>query len=135
MLSEKEFSLMKGGVTIINTAIGSAIDIKALLQGLSTGKVSFVGLDVLPDEKEIREGAEFLRKEFSEKHDIETLLAAHTLLHHKNVIITPHIAFYTKETIEEILRATGANIWSFQAGNPANVVNNPFASYVNKQAV
>jgi D-lactate dehydrogenase len=125
LLSEKEFSLMKDGAVIINTAIGSAIDVKALLRALSTGKVGAVGLDVLPDETAIHEEAEFLRESFATKHDAETLLASHALLHHKNVIVTPHIAFYTKETVEGILRTTGDNIQSFRSGRHLNVVNKP----------
>ncbi|MBU6474941.1 MAG: hydroxyacid dehydrogenase [Alphaproteobacteria bacterium] len=125
LLSDREFRIMKDGVTIINTSVGSAIDIKALLAALSSGKVGAVGLDVLPDETAIHEEAEFLRVSFSEKHDAETLLASHALLHHKNVIVTPHIAFCTKETVESILRTTGDNIHAFRSGHPLNVVNAP----------
>ena len=125
LLSEKEFALMKEGVVIINTSAGSAIDIKALLKALSDRKVGAVGLDVLPDETAIHEEAEFMRETFASKHDAETLLASHALLRHKNVIVTPHIAFYTKETIEGILRTTGDNIESFQSGHYLNIVNKP----------
>jgi D-lactate dehydrogenase len=135
LLSEKEFSKMKDGVVIINTATGAAIDVKALLQALSTGKISAVGLDVLPDETAIHEEAEFLRESFSAKHDAETLLASHALLHHKNVIVTPHIAFYTKETIEGILRTTGDNIKSFQSGHHLNMVSKPLTSVSERKAV
>lgn len=127
LLSEKEFSQMKQGVVIINTSCGSAIDIKALLKALSDKKVGAVGLDVLPDESAIHEDAEFMRETFAGKHDAETLLASHALLHHKNVIVTPHIAFYTRETIEGILRTTGDNIEAYQSGHHLNVVNKPTA--------
>ncbi len=135
LLSEKEFTLMKNGVVIINTSIGAAIDIKALLQAMTSGKVSAAGLDVLPDESAIHEDAEFLRESFSAKYDAETLLASHALLHHKNVIVTPHIAFYTKETIEGILRTTGSNIQSFQSGHHLNVVNKPAAPMQERKVV
>ena len=125
LISEREFTLMKQGVIIINTSTGSAIDIRALLKALTDGKVSAVGLDVLPDESAIHEEAEFLRESFAMKHDAETLLASHALLHHKNVIVTPHIAFYTGETIEGILHATGDNIQSFMAGHHLNIINKP----------
>ncbi len=135
LLAEKEFALMKKGVVIINTSTGSAIDIKALLQALADGTVGAAGLDVLPDEQAIHEEAEFLREQFSAKHDAETLLASHALLHHKNVIVTPHIAFYTKETIEGILRTTGDNIESFQSGRHLNVVNKPLSPAYDRKAV
>jgi D-lactate dehydrogenase len=123
LLSVKEFTAMKKGVVIINTSVGSALDVKALLEALSTGKVSAVGLDVLPDEGGIREEAEFLKESFSVRHDAETLLATQKLLHHKNVIVTPHTAFYTKETVENILRITHDNIESFRLGQPMNAVH------------
>jgi len=129
LLSDKEFSMMKDGVVIINTAVGAAIDVKALLQALSSGKVGAAGLDVLPEETAIHEEAEFLREAFSAKHDPETLLASHALLHHRNVIVTPHIAFYTKETVEGILRTTGNNIQAFQEGRQLNVVNGTVATH------
>ncbi len=128
LLSDREFSLMKDGVTIINTASGTAIDVKALLWALSSGKVGAAGLDVLPDETAIHEEAEFLRVSFSEKHNTETLLASHALLRHKNVIVTPHIAFCTRETVESILHTTGDNIMSFRNGYYLNVINKPSAS-------
>ncbi|MBI3440877.1 MAG: hydroxyacid dehydrogenase [Proteobacteria bacterium] len=122
VLGEREFSLMKEGATIINTSRGSAIDLKALLQALSKGKVRAAGLDVLPDEPAIRDDAEFLRESFSEHHDAATVLTSHALLRHKNVIVTPHSAFYTHETVESILRTTGENIEAYMAGQPQNVV-------------
>jgi len=50
MLSEKEFSMMRDGVVIINTARGQVIDVKALLRALQSGKVGAAGLDVLRDQ-------------------------------------------------------------------------------------
>ena len=125
MLSEKEFAAMKDGVVLINTARGPVIDVKALLRALQSGKVSAAGLDVLPEEPFIREEAELLRESFPQKHDLETLLADYALLHHKNVIVTPHSGFYTKEAIEKILLTTSENILSYQAGRPLNIVNHP----------
>ena len=125
MLSDKEFSAMKDGVVIINTARGTVIDVKALLRALQSGKVSAAGLDVLPEEPAIREEAELLRASFTQQHDLETLLIDHALLHHKNVIVTPHSAFYTREAVGKILCTTGENILAFRAGKPQNIVNNP----------
>lgn len=122
MLSEKEFAMMRDGVVIINTARGPVIDVKALLRALQSGKVSAAGLDVLPEEPAIREEAELLRESFAQRHDLETLLADYALLHHKNVIVTPHSAFYTKEAIKKIIETTSDSILSFIAGNPKNIV-------------
>jgi D-lactate dehydrogenase len=122
MLDEEEFERMKDGVVIINTARGSVINVEALLFALSSGKVAAAGLDVLPDEPTIREEAQVLHRIFREKHDLETLLADHLLLRMRNVIITPHSAFNTKEAIQRILDATVENLVAFLEGEPINLV-------------
>lgn len=122
LLSDEEFSRMKDGVIIINTARGSVLNPKALLNALYDGKVKAAGLDVLPEEPLIREEAELLRAPFIQKHDLETLAIDHALLRHKNVIVTPHSAFYTKDAIERILITTHENMACFLDGRPQNVV-------------
>ncbi|MBI1911446.1 MAG: hydroxyacid dehydrogenase [Deltaproteobacteria bacterium] len=120
-LSAPQFEMMKKGVVIINTGRGTLIDIHALLHAIAGGKVAAVGLDVLPEEPVIREEAELLRS-ITQKLPLETLLADHILLRLRNVIITPHSAFYTKEAVERILYTTVDNIKSFIMGNPQNIV-------------
>lgn len=122
LLAEEEFERMKDGVVIINTARGQVIDVEALLFALSSGKVAAAGLDVLPDEPTIREEAQLLHRIFREHHDLQTLLADHVLLRMRNVIITPHSAFNTKEAIERILETTVANIEAFLRQTPQNLV-------------
>jgi len=123
LLSDREFSRMKDGVVLINTARGSIVDTQALLRALADGKVAAAGLDVLPDEPSIREEAELIRSFFDKKHDLETLFSNHVLLHMRNVIITPHSAFNTKEAVERILYTTGENIIAFMNRNLKNVVS------------
>ncbi|PTB94395.1 hydroxyacid dehydrogenase [Marinobacter sp. B9-2] len=123
LLSDREFARMKRGVVLINTARGSIVDTQALLFALADGKVSAAGLDVLPDEPSIREEAELIRSFFDKKHDLETLFANHVLQHMRNVIVTPHSAFNTKEAVERILTTTGENIVGFIEGAPRNLVN------------
>jgi D-lactate dehydrogenase len=122
LLADREFNLMKDGVVILNTSREAVIDIKALVQALVSGKVGGAGLDVLPEEPALREEAQILRADFQNKSDLEALVANHVLLRQKNAIVTPHIAFYTRETVVEILRATGDNIRMFFEGRPINVV-------------
>ena len=125
LIDEARFAQMKDGVVLINTARGSVVDVQALLRALASGKVRAAGLDVLPDEPTVREEAELLRRAFTKEHDLETLLADHILLRLKNVIITPHSAFNTREAVARILATTRANIEAFARGEPANVVNRP----------
>ncbi|MCB9989917.1 MAG: hydroxyacid dehydrogenase [Rhodospirillales bacterium] len=122
LLSTEQFKAMKDGVVLINTARGTVVDIKALLHALADGKVAAAGLDVLAEEPAIREEAELLRSFFTRKHDLEALLADHVLLHMKNVIITPHSAFNTKEAVQRILKTTVGNIEGFLRGEAVNPV-------------
>lgn len=122
-ISDDSFSKMKDGVVLINTSRGSVVHIEALARALSTGKVAAAGLDVLPEEPTIREESELLRSFFHEQHNLQTLLAGHVLLRLRNVIITPHNAFYTQEAIWRILDTTVENIESFLKGKPQNVVS------------
>ncbi|OGP22438.1 MAG: hydroxyacid dehydrogenase [Deltaproteobacteria bacterium GWA2_55_10] len=120
-LSEREFGMMKDGVVIINTARGTLIDVQALLRAITTGKVAAVGLDVLPEEPTIREEAELLRS-IVQKKPLDVLLAGHILLRLRNVIITPHSAFNTREAVQRILDTTVENISAFARGEPKNRV-------------
>jgi D-lactate dehydrogenase len=128
LLSDEEFAKMKDGVIILNTARGSIIDTDALLRALSSGKVSGAGLDVLDQEPTIREEAELLRSVFRKSHHLDTLLADHVLMHMRNVVVTPHIAFDTDEAVRRITDTTIENIESFCKGEPRNVVGAPHTS-------
>lgn len=78
LLSDEQFSLMKKGVFIVNTARGELMDEKALLKALNEGKVEGLGVDVI-------EG--------------EPINETHPLLAYENVVITPHISAYTYECL------------------------------------
>ena len=122
LISYDEFARMKEGVVLINTARGDVVDIKALAKAIGEGKVAAAGLDVLPEEGGIREEAELLRSVYDKKHDLETMLLNHILLRLRNVIITPHSAFNTRDAVERILSATVGNIQSFTRGKAENVI-------------
>jgi D-lactate dehydrogenase len=122
LISTAEFEAMKKGVVLINTARGSVVDVSALVQALATGKVAAAGLDVIAEEPTIREEAELLSSVFSKRHNLETLLADHILLRMRNVVITPHNAFNTREAIAKILTTTRSNINAFVSGVPQNLV-------------
>jgi D-lactate dehydrogenase len=122
MLSDAAFDRMKHGVIIINTARGSLIDSRALIQALRSGKVAGAGLDVLPDEPLIREEAELICSIFCDQPDLRDLVANHVLLRMPNVVVTPHSAFNTREAVARIVETTVANISAFVEGRPQNVV-------------
>jgi D-lactate dehydrogenase len=124
-ISQKEFAGMKDGVILINTARGNVVDIQALVRAISDGKVRAAGLDVLPEEPVIREEAELLRSATQEEYDKTALLAGHILLRLRNVVITPHSAFNTREAIQRILDTTVENISAYVHGQTQNVVPEP----------
>lgn len=122
MLSSRAFARMKDGVVVINTARGDLIDTRALIQALTSGRVAAAGLDVLPDEPLIREEAELICSFFCDQHDLRNLVANHVLLRMRNVIVTPHSAFNTREAVRRIVDVTVANIAAFADGRPQHVV-------------
>ena len=111
---------IKKGAFLINTARGELIDTDALIYGLDKRIIAGAGLDVLEGEKDIKEDKDLITNK--KNFDWETLLQNYSLLKERNVIVTPHIAFYTKEALERILNTTIDNIESFLKGKVKNKV-------------
>ena len=125
LINKENIALMKKGVYIINTARGELIDTEALIWGLKEGIIAGAGLDVLEGEKELKEEIEILLAPSSSERmeDYKTLLKDRLLMDMPNVIITPHIAFYAREAVAEILKVTVLNIRGFLVGSYLNLVN------------
>jgi D-lactate dehydrogenase len=122
LISTEQFEQMQDGVVLINTSRGAVVDVDALVAALAEGKVAAAGLDVLPEEPVMREEAELLRSVYQKEHNLETLLADHILLRLRNVYITPHSAFNTREAVQRILETTVGNIKGFTEGEAQNLV-------------
>jgi D-lactate dehydrogenase len=122
MIDEKAIARMKQGAILINTARGSIVDPRALIEALRSGKLAAAGLDVLPDEPLIREEAELISSIFGNQQDMRTLVANHILLNMPNVVVTPHSAFNTREAVGRITATTVANIAAYLEGEPVNIV-------------
>jgi len=121
MLSTEQFKQMKKGVVILNTARGGLIDADALLVALSNGQVSQAGIDVLEDEGLLKEEKQFFSSYFKLK-DYQMAMADHALMRHPKVLVTPHNAFNSKESIHNILNTTIENVEGMLEGDPVNVV-------------
>ena len=80
-IDEKEFLLMKDNAILINTARGKIVSKSSLLKALDNKKISLYLSDVFE-----------IEPPFDDDYD---------LLKYENVIITPHIGFYTKEAMEK----------------------------------
>ncbi len=124
MINDDAIKQMKRGVIIINTSRGAIIDTAALVNGLNDGTIAGAGLDVLEGEESIKEEAQLLAATLPVEK-LRTVVQSYALLHRENVIITPHIAFYSNEAEARIYDTTIENIHSFVAGRSQNVVAPP----------
>lgn len=114
LINAAAISLMKPGVMIINTGRGGLIDTKALLQGLKSLKIAAAGLDVYEKENEI-----FF---CNHHHNLITDTDFLELQALPNVLITPHQAFLTQESMVNIAQTTIANLDGFLSGEKKNLV-------------
>lgn len=92
---------MKPTALLINTARGAVVEENALAEALNTGVIAGAGLDVMTDEPP--------------KPDCP-------LLHAKNCIITPHIAWASRDARLRLVRIVAENLAAFLAGRPQNTV-------------
>jgi D-lactate dehydrogenase len=124
MVNEEAFTKMKKGIIIINTARGEIMDTEALYRAILNGTVSGAGLDVLECEEILANEDQYIAKIDCLRQDC----LAKTLINHKlmtlpNIIVTPHVAFDTKEAIQRILETTVCNINGYLSGDIVNRVN------------
>ena len=83
LLNDAAFALMKPGAMVVNTSRGGLIDQAALARALDSGRLAGAALDVL---------------------DPEPPAPGDPLLLDERVIITPHAAFYSEESLAELKR-------------------------------
>lgn len=102
MINEKSLALFKPTAYLINTARGGLIDENALAAALNSGKIAGAALDVLTSEPP---------------------KADNPLIHAKNCIITPHMAWASLEARVRLLHATEDNVRAFLQNAPINKVN------------
>ena len=96
MINEKTISQMKDGVMIINTARGALIDSQALIAGIESGKIGGAGLDVVENEFELYY--------YDRKSDILNNRELAILRGFPNVTVSHHMAFYTDDCVETVVR-------------------------------
>lgn len=122
LINVNNINLIKKGAYLINTARGGLIETNALIEALGSNILAGAGLDVLEEECFVKEERQILSKEFPKTCNLQTVLQNHILLQQKNVIITPHNAFDSKEALERILETTIENIESFIKNKQINKV-------------
>ena len=104
MMNAQTIGRMKDGAYLLNTARGTLVDERAVVDALRAGKLRGFGADVVSAEP---------------MHADNPLLQATGL----NIEVTPHSAWATHEARERLLTTVAANVGAFAAGKPQNVVD------------
>ena len=102
LIGKEKLALMKPSALLINTSRGPVVDSQALADALNSGKLAGAGIDVFEMEPPVPED--------------------HPLLHAKNLIATPHVAFATKEALEKRAVIVFDNIDKWLKKTPQNVM-------------
>jgi phosphoglycerate dehydrogenase-like enzyme len=97
MIGENAINKMKAGAILVNTARGGLVDYGALHAALTSGRLRGAGLDVF---------------------DSEPAAAAHPLFQMRNVVVTPHAAWLTAETLNRSLGVFAENCRRLRDGEP-----------------
>jgi D-3-phosphoglycerate dehydrogenase len=103
LIGEAALRQMKPSAYLVNTARGGLVDTVVLARALREGWIAGAGLDVLPQ---------------------EPIDGADTLLELDNVVLTPHVAFYSEESLAELRRRTAQSVVDVLAGRaPEHLAN------------
>jgi glycerate dehydrogenase len=103
MIGSKELAKMKSGALLINTARGGLVDEHALANALRKGIIAGAGFDVLS----------------AEPPPLGNPLFAADI---PNFILTPHVAWASREAMQALADQLMDNVEAFVNGNPRNVV-------------
>lgn len=106
LIGERELSLMKRDALLVNTARGGLVDSRALVAALGNGSIAGAAIDVLPEEPPV-DGNPIL--------DVEL----------PNLVVTPHIAWATREARQAALAQLAEAVAAFQRGERMNRVDAP----------
>lgn len=122
IISSYELSMMKKGSYIINTARGELLDIMAIYDAIASGKLAGCALDVHECEGIVLNTGNnpILNIEKADKSCIQRAVIAQKLAELDKVIMTPHIAYNTKDSVETILETTFSNIRDYFKGFNTN---------------
>jgi phosphoglycerate dehydrogenase-like enzyme len=105
LLDADTLALTKPGAVVVNTSRGPIIDEDALVDALGAGRLAAAGLDVFA---------------------VEPVSPTNPLLHLDNVVLTPHVSWYTVDTMRRYLAEAVDNCRRMRDGQDLrNVVNSP----------
>ncbi|MCX6715728.1 MAG: NAD(P)-binding domain-containing protein [Candidatus Taylorbacteria bacterium] len=126
LINKDNISKFKRGALLINTARGEVCDTEAIIMGVEKKILGGVGLDVVEGERNLKEesGKLFTRLTDPVLHpeQAKRLSDYRKLMRMPEVFITPHIAYYTIEAQNEIVKTTIENISAFLRGEEKNII-------------
>lgn len=102
LINQDTIEMMKTGAMLINTSRGGLVDTKAVIEGLKSGKLGYVGIDVYEQEEKL-----FFR-DLSGGIILDDVISR--LMSFSNVLITAHQGFFTSEALTQIAVVTLSNI-------------------------
>ena len=111
ILNENSLAKMKDGVVLINTARGELFDIKALIKGIEDKKIGALAMDVFEGEDGIYH-----------ENRIADILRNRDMAYLRqfpNVILTPHMAFYTQLSMESMMQISMESLFDFITSDTA----------------
>lgn len=106
MFNAEAFISMKPGAIIVNTARGPLVDVEALANALDSGQIAGAGLDVLPEEPPS---------------------ADHPLIGRSNVVLTPHVGFYSEDSVVDLQALTAKQVAMVLSGEQPDFAVNAAA--------
>ena len=99
---------MRDGVMLINTSRGQLVDTVAVIEGLKSGRIGHLGLDVYEEEEEL------FFQDLSTQVIQDDVFSR--LLTFPNVLVTGHQGFFTREAVTNIAETTLANVTAYETG-------------------
>ncbi len=102
LIGKREIALMKKNAVIVNMARGPVVDSIALAEALNSERIAGAVIDVFENEPPVSKD--------------------HVLVNAKNTVLTPHVAFATKEALELRAEMVFDNVAEFIKGTPINVM-------------
>ena len=106
MINDESLKIMKDGVILINAARGSLFDNTAILNGVKSGKIGGLGIDVIEGEEKLKGTQTNIPCPIPELSE---------LLKYPNVTFTRHTAFYTDEAFKNMTETTINNLLEYES--------------------
>jgi D-lactate dehydrogenase len=108
LIDRRAVKTMKPASMLVNTSRGALVDARALIEGLKSGRIGALGLDVYEEETEV------FYEDLSGQVIQDDVLSR--LLTFPNVLITAHQGYFTRDALEQIAQTTLQSIADFEAG-------------------